>query len=68
MKLDATNRKLVILLQNDCKQTSKQPSLQLHLSVTYECIEKSEKGGAIKKYVAVMDKGKSTNHFLFFAS
>ena len=54
MKLDHIDKKLISLLQNDSKQTSKQLSLQLNLSVTavYERIKKLEKEGVIKKYVA----------------
>ena len=50
MKLDDTDKKLISLLQNDSKQTSKQLSLQLNLSVTavYERIKKLEKEGVIK--------------------
>ena len=45
MKLDHIDKKLISLLQNDSKQTSKQLSLQLNLSVTavYERIKKLEK-------------------------
>ena len=69
MKLDHVDKKLISLLQNDSKQTSKQLSLQLNLSVTavYERIKKLEKEGVIKKYVAIIDKKKSINLFLFFA-
>ena len=57
MKLDHIDKKLISLLQNDSKQTSKQLSLQLNLSVTavYERIKKLEKEGVIKKYVAIID-------------
>ena len=42
--LDATDKKLINLLQHDGKQTTKQLSLQLNLSVTavYERIKKLE--------------------------
>ena len=42
MKLDHIDKKLISLLQNDSKQTSKQLYLQLNLSVTavYERIKK----------------------------
>ena len=44
MRLDSIDKKLLSLLQNDSKQTSKQLSLQLNLSVTavYERIKKLE--------------------------
>tara|TARA_R110000787_G_scaffold3540_2_gene13790 strand:- start:2937 stop:3395 length:459 start_codon:yes stop_codon:yes gene_type:complete len=68
MKLDATDKKLLTLLQCDSKQTSKQLSLQLNLSVTaiYERIKKLEKEGVIKKYVALIDKEKINKSFLVF--
>ena len=44
MQLDAIDKKLINLLQNDSKQTTKKLSLQLNLSVTavYERIKKLE--------------------------
>ena len=68
MKLDGTDKKLISLLQNDSKQTSKQLSLQLNLSVTavYERIKKLEKEGVIKKYIAIIDKEKINKSFLIF--
>ena len=49
MILDFTDKKLLNLLQHDSKQTTKQLSLQLNLSVTavYERIKKLEKGNVI---------------------
>jgi len=68
MKLDAIDKKLLTLLQNDSKQTNKQLSLQLSLSVTavYERIKKLEKEGVIRKYVAMIDKEKINKSFLIF--
>ncbi|MDG2436603.1 MAG: AsnC family protein, partial [Polaribacter sp.] len=45
MHLDFIDKKLITLLQNDSKQTTKKLSLQLNLSVTavYERIKKLEK-------------------------
>ncbi|WP_159946665.1 Lrp/AsnC family transcriptional regulator [Polaribacter septentrionalilitoris] len=66
--LDTTDKKLINLLQNDCKQTTKQLSLQLNLSVTavYERIKKLEKERIIKKYVALINKNKIEKSFLVF--
>jgi Lrp/AsnC family leucine-responsive transcriptional regulator len=66
--LDATDKKLVNLLQNDSKQTTKQLSLQLHLSVTavYERIKKLENQNVIQKYVAIVNKNKIDKSFLVF--
>jgi len=66
LKLDQTDRTLLMLLQNDSKQTTKELSNKLHLSVTavYERIKKLEKEGIIKNYVAILDKKKIEKSFL----
>ncbi|WOC39559.1 Lrp/AsnC family transcriptional regulator [Polaribacter sp. HL-MS24] len=66
--LDTTDKKLLNILQNDSKQTTKQLSLQLHLSVTavYERIKKLENQKVIQKYVAMVDKSKIEKSFLVF--
>lgn len=58
MKLDAIDKQLLTLLQKDSKQTNKQLSQQLNLSVTaiFERIKKLERNGVIKQYVALLDK------------
>lgn len=58
MNLDAIDKKLLALLQDDCKQTTKTLSLKLNLSVTavYERIRKLERIGVIEKYVALVKK------------
>jgi len=58
MKLDAIDKQLLTLLQEDSKQTNKQLSQQLNLSVTavFERIKKLERNGVIKQYVALLDK------------
>ncbi|ARV07402.1 AsnC family transcriptional regulator [Polaribacter sp. SA4-10] len=68
MHLDATDKKLINLLQNDSKQTTKQLSLQLNLSVTaiYERIKKLENQKVINKYVAIINKHKIEKSFLVF--
>ena len=52
MNLDSIDKKLINLIQNDSKQTTKQLSLQLNLSITavYERLKKLEKEQIIKKY------------------
>ncbi|HPF10787.1 MAG TPA: Lrp/AsnC family transcriptional regulator [Flavobacteriaceae bacterium] len=59
MKLDHIDKKLLELLQSDSKQTNKELSLKLNLSVTaiYERIRKLEREGVIKSYVALINKG-----------
>tara|TARA_B110000091_G_C13521469_1_gene352617 strand:+ start:96 stop:554 length:459 start_codon:yes stop_codon:yes gene_type:complete len=68
MHLDSTDKKLINLLQNDSKQTTKQLSLQLNLSVTaiYERIKKLENQKVINKYVAIINKNKIEKSFLVF--
>jgi Lrp/AsnC family leucine-responsive transcriptional regulator len=68
MQLDSTDKKLINLLQNDSKQTTKKLSLQLNLSVTavYERIKKLETQKVIAKYVAIINKNKIEKSFLVF--
>ena len=66
--LDTTDKRLINLLQQDSKQTTKQLSLQLNLSVTaaYERIKKLENRNVIQKYVAIINKTKIEKSFLVF--
>ena len=66
--LDSIDKKLINLLQNDSKQTTKKLSLQLNLSVTavYERIKKLENQKVIQKYVAIISKHKIEKSFLVF--
>jgi len=66
--LDTTDKKLINLLQQDGKQTTKQLSLQLNLSVTavYERVKKLENKKVIDKYVAIINKNKIERSFLVF--
>lgn len=66
--LDTTDRKLLNLLQQNSKQSTKQLSLQLNLSVTavYERIKKLENQNIITDYVAIIDKKKVEKSFLVF--
>ncbi|ALU75769.1 Lrp/AsnC family transcriptional regulator [Tenacibaculum finnmarkense] len=68
MKLDTIDKKLLVLLQKDSKQTTKQLSLHLGLSVTavYERIKKLEREGVITQYVALLNKNKIEKDFLVF--
>ncbi len=58
MNLDQTDIKLLGFLQSDSKQTNKELSNKLNLSVTavYERIKKLEREGVISSYVALVDK------------
>ncbi|MAD96215.1 MAG: AsnC family transcriptional regulator [Flavobacteriaceae bacterium] len=66
--LDQTDKKLVNLIQENSKQSTKQLALQLNLSVTavYERIKKLEKEQVIRKYVALINKQKIDKSFLVF--
>ncbi|MDN3694096.1 Lrp/AsnC family transcriptional regulator [Chryseobacterium tructae] len=66
MELDETDKKLLLFLQEDCKQTTKALSGKLGLSVTavYERIKKLENGGIISKYVALLDRKKINREFI----
>lgn len=68
MTLDTIDKKLLKLLQEDSKRTTKELSLKLDLSVTavYERIKKLERGGIIKKYVALLDRNTIQKGFVVF--
>lgn len=64
--MDSVDRKLLNLLQEDAKQTTKELANNLNLSVTavYERIRKLEKNKIIKKYVALIDYEKVNRDFI----
>lgn len=66
MQLDQKDRKLLFLLQNDSKKTTKELANELNLSVTavFERIKKLEKQKFIEKYVALVDKSKLEKDFV----
>jgi Lrp/AsnC family leucine-responsive transcriptional regulator len=68
MNLDSIDKKLLLLMQNDCKRTTKELSLKLNLSVTavYERIKKLEREGVINKYVVLLDRSKIEKGFVVF--
>ena len=68
MTLDSTDKKLLELLQSDSKQTTKELSLKLHLSVTavYERIKKLEREQIIEKYVVLVNRNKIQKGFVVF--
>ena len=68
MILDSIDKNLLAYLQEDCKQTNKQLSNKLNLSVTavYERIKKLEKEGIINKYVALVKKENVDKSFVAF--
>ncbi|WP_405326322.1 Lrp/AsnC family transcriptional regulator [Leeuwenhoekiella sp. LLG6367-2.1] len=56
--LDETDLKILRILQDDAKKTTKDIAKQLHLTASpvYERIRRLEKKGYIKHYVAILDK------------
>lgn len=70
MNLDPIDEQLLGLLQFDSKQTNKELSNKLNLSVTavYERIKKLERVGVISKYVAIVEKKKIDKNFVTFCS
>ncbi|MFD0988843.1 Lrp/AsnC family transcriptional regulator [Mariniflexile jejuense] len=68
MTFDNIDKKLLEYLQADSKQTNKELSNKLNLSVTavYERIKKLEKEGFIDKYVALVNKDLVEKSFVAF--
>ena len=68
MILDIVDKKLLSLLQQDTKKTTKALSLKLNLSVTavYERIKKLEREGIINNYVALLNRNKIDKSFVVF--
>ena len=68
MIFDTTDKKLLEYLQIDSKQTNKELSNKLNLSVTavYERIKKLEKAGFIESYIALLNKTKIERDFVVF--
>lgn len=66
MAFDEIDKKLLLFLQQDSKQTTKELSYKLGLSVTavYERIKKLENTGVISKYVAILDRHKVDKDFI----
>lgn len=64
--LDVKDKKLLILLQNDAKKTTKELASELDLSVTavFERIKKLEKQQIIKSYVALLNPEKIQKNFI----
>ena len=68
MTLDIVDKRLLSLLQQDTKKTTKALSLKLNLSVTavYERIKKLEREGIINNYVALLNRNKIDKSFVVF--
>ena len=68
MVFDDIDKRLLFYLQEDSKQTNKELSNKLNLSVTavYERIKKLEREGYISSYVALVSKEKIDKAFVAF--
>ncbi len=68
MVFDDIDKQLLFYLQEDSKQTNKELSNKLNLSVTavYERIKKLEKSGVIENYVVLVNKEKVDRSFVAF--
>ena len=68
MNFDTIDTKLLKLLQTDAKQTTKQLSTKLNLSITavYERIKKLEREGVIEKQVVLLNRNKIKKAFVVF--
>lgn len=66
--MDATDKKLLMLLQEDSRKTTKELSVKLSLSVTavYERVKKLEREGIIERYVALVNRKKVDKRFVVF--
>ena len=66
--MDAIDKKLLGLLKEDTKKTTKELSMILNLSVTavYERIKKLEREGIIRNYVALLNRNKIEKAFVVF--
>ncbi|MCC2591568.1 Lrp/AsnC family transcriptional regulator [Chryseobacterium sp. MFBS3-17] len=66
MQLDEKDKKLLLLLQENSKRTTKALASALNLSVTavFERVKKLEKQKVIKQYVALVDKAKVNRGFI----
>lgn len=68
--LDKTDLNILRALQNNARLTTKELAAQVKLSSTpvFERLKRLEKGGYIKKYVAVLDANKLNQGFIVFCS
>lgn len=68
MELDAIDRQLLNMLQDDCKRTTKAYATALGLSTTaiFERIRKLEREKVITRYVALVDKEAVKKSFTVF--
>ena len=70
MILDAVDLQILRAMQENARLTTKELASQVHLSTTpvFERLKRLEKGGFIRKYVAVLDAEKLGRCFTVFCS
>ena len=68
--LDSIDLKILKILQEDSNTTTKEVAKEVHLSATpvFERIKRLEKGGYIKKYVAILDAEKLNKPLIVFCN
>ena len=68
ISLDKTDKKILLLLQENSKSNIKEIALKIGLTQTptYERIKRLEKFGVIKNYSAILDKEKIGLHITVF--
>ena len=68
--LDETDKRLLTLLQQNAKMTTKQLAHHLNLSTTpvFERIKRLERTGVIEKYVAIINKDKIGKELIAFCN
>ena len=66
--MDTIDRKILMLLQSDAKQNTKEIARQVGLTVTptYERIKKLEQQGIIKSYVALLERSKTDKQLITY--
>jgi len=67
-KLDKTDRKILSVLQEEGRITTKELAEKIHLTNTpvYERVKKLEKNGIIQKYAAMLDPEKIDRSMIIF--
>ena len=70
LKMDAIDKRIVNLLQEDAKLNIKEIAITLNMTKTpiYERIKRLENSGVISKYVAIVDKSKAPASMVVFCS
>lgn len=69
-RLDVIDLKILSVLQEDCRLTTKEVARKVNLSTTpvFERIKRMEKEGYIKRYVAVLDANKLNRGFTVYCN